>query len=315
MAKNILSLDAGGIRGVMTLEVLKGVEKCLEMSGKGSIRDYFDMVVGTSTGGIISAMLLHPEKRYTASEISDFYFKEADRIFYKDLWYNLRSMWGLLSPRYKTSSFEKVVYKMFGDTEVKSLTKPCVINSFDIKGMKPLIFKSHKAKDSGKHNFMLRDAVLSTAAAPTYFKARRVVSDDHTRYIAIDGGVYSTNPSMIAYTEAKKVFKTTDIRILSIGTGFKDRLDEDDIYDKGLLGWTVPISSIMMDSGKETASYEADAIMNDSYTTRYLRIDGELPSDIDPRMDLTDRDNMQKLKKFGYELYIKEMSKIMKFIK
>lgn len=310
--KRILVLDAGGIRGLATLKIMQNFEKLLIEEGhSGYIGDYFDMIVGTSTGGIITAMYLHPHINYKSSDILDFYFNEADNMFSRNLWYKLKSLFGVIKPKYNSENKNKTISKYFGGIELKDLKKPCIITAYDIHNNKAVLFKQHKA-DKASSNFMVDDIINGTVAAPTYFNSHKLRSFSGKYYNIVDGGVINPNCSVIAYTEMNKLFKDCDASILSIGTGNNTKIvDTSKVSNGGIFYWGKPISSLMLECGKEIAEYQCMKIMNENYT----RVDDFMPLDMNNEMDCIEFDNMKKLVEFGNSIFLKNEDKLRNYIK
>ena len=220
----ILSIDGGGIRGVFPAKFLTSIE---EEIGEGQIHKYFDLICGTSTGGIIALAL---SLGIPAKEILKLYEKNAKTIFGKKR-YNI-----FKKPFYCNKPLEKLIRDIFKKYHSKD-TDPVID---DVKGTKLLIpiyslidggtqvLKTPHASDLNidKHIPMYM-AAMATSAAPTYFNAysnsyKKIDSDTLESFSnKVDGGVYANNPSMLGIIEARTRFEKEldDIELLSIGTG------------------------------------------------------------------------------------------------
>lgn len=317
----ILSIDGGGIRGIIPGMILTSLEKKLQertQSNKTRLSDYFDLIAGTSTGGILSCAYLtidkhstqavHPPLAYSAPYVADLYLKYGDIIFKHHF---LR--WGILKEKYDADGLEKILNIFFEDSMLTDLLKPCLITSYDIEGRKGHFFRQHKAKTDQFYNFKVKDVARATSAAPTYFPTETARSEMDVGFSLIDGGVFVNNPALCAYSEARQEFKreheeyhvtAKDIVILSLGTGSTRKPIENDKAEHwGAIQWIKPLIEVMMSGVADTVDYQLEQIYDSIHANnQYLRINQELPEYIDGSMDNTDPENIQRLKEFGIKL-------------
>lgn len=210
----ILSIDGGGIRGIFPAAVLAEIEKRF-LSG-ASIGDYFDMIAGTSTGGIIALALAHG---WTAQEALRIYTEHGDKIFPKRR--GVRKLTGLFRwlfrPKHDQTILKDELLRVFGDKVLDDAKIRLVIPSFEGRYGEPFLYKTphHPDYQNDRHKKFAHVA-LHTTAAPTYYPG---VDDDG--YVMIDGGIWANNPVMNALVDALACFDVPrdDIRILSLGTG------------------------------------------------------------------------------------------------
>ncbi|MBX9977569.1 MAG: patatin-like phospholipase family protein, partial [Alphaproteobacteria bacterium] len=200
---NILSLDGGGIRGIGTLVLLSA----LEMKTGKKTYELFDMIIGTSTGGLIAIMLSEGK---SASAILDFYVENGPLIFQRSASKKLRSVGGLLGTKYSAKQLELIIKENIGDKKLSDSAKPIGVTSYNVtKGEQQVLSswdKTHSEKISG-------DAARATSAAPTYFKGKEIDGD-----LWVDGGVGANDPSTSAFAEAKRFFpEGAKLRVVSIG--------------------------------------------------------------------------------------------------
>ena len=138
MAKSkirILTIDGGGIRGLIPARILVRVEELLQeisRNKKAKISDYFDLVAGTSTGGILTALILAPEPGYKAVDFVDLYAKYGTSIFTRAVATKTVDPLGLFNPLYQHDTLETVLLKYFGDLKVSELVRPCLIPMYNI---------------------------------------------------------------------------------------------------------------------------------------------------------------------------------------
>ena len=328
----ILSIDGGGIRGIIPGQILVRIE---ELLGK-RIAEHFDMIAGTSTGGILTCAFLFPNNqnrtkpKFTAQEVVDLYFKWGGEIFDIPFFHKIRTAGGLFDEKFPADGLEEALISYFEDKRLSELLKPTLITAYDIKNRKAVFFTQHDAKKDPSKDFLVRDVARATSAAPTYFECARIQSLGNTRpyFPLIDGGVFANNPSLCAYAEARTIFpkpdkpdgKATaiDFAILSIGTGFaKKRYHFNDAKNWGMAEWIKPIIDIMMAGVSETVHYQLDQIFKSVNVPshQYLRIDGQMPKSVDSDMDNADQENLEALKDFGNNLFEKHKSEIQQFLK
>lgn len=167
--KKVLSIDGGGIRGIVPGTILVEVEKAFGIK----VSDYFDIVTGTSTGGILTCAYLCPspedatKPKFNAQEVVDIYFQKGDEIFSTNIFHKLRSLGGLIDEKYPDDGIEDALQEYFEDVWLKDLLKPTVITSYDIKNRKGHFFFQHKAAIDPAYNFKVKDVSRATSAALT----------------------------------------------------------------------------------------------------------------------------------------------------
>lgn len=306
----VLSLDGGGIRGAFSSACLAK----LESSVGRPITDYFDLITGTSTGGIIAVAL---GLGVPSEAIKDMYRRNGARIFTRrqqarlslkerfglkfGLWIasrkvSLRHSLGLnflVQARYTSDTLERVLAELFQDQTLEMVrTTRLVIPAIDLIKGSTVTFKTpHQPNFVRDRHFRAVDVALATAAAPTYFPA---AAFNNTLYC--DGGMWANNPSVVGYAEAMKILKVcskpevplfdrTDVRLLSIGTGvpryfFKPRED----YD-GMFGWGPQLFEVSSGAQSQGAHFKAQYLVG---SERYRRVDFEMPQSPWP-LDAIDR--------------------------
>ena len=168
----VLSIDGGGIRGVIPAVLLEHIEK---KTGK-RIAELFDLIVGTSTGGILAIGLTVPGARgvpkYSATEMLALYAERGTEIFARSFWRGVTSLGGALDENYDHRPLERILKEYAGDATLRDCVKPVVITSYDIERRQPYFFKTRKALRTKDRNHFLRDAARATSAAPTFFRTR-----------------------------------------------------------------------------------------------------------------------------------------------
>lgn len=172
----VLSIDGGGVRGLLPATILLLLEKKLQQktsNPNARIADYFDLLAGTSTGGILTCMYLLPgadgRPKYTAEDVLNFYKTKMTTVFSRTLYDKVTSVWGWDGPQYSVSPYETMLKQYAGDALLSQLLRPCVLTSYNIDIGEPHFFCNSSDKKEMPYDFYVRDVARSTSAAPTYF--------------------------------------------------------------------------------------------------------------------------------------------------
>jgi patatin-like phospholipase/acyl hydrolase len=307
----VLSIDGGGIRGILPGTIIDRLEvKLQEKTNKDArISDYFDFFAGTSTGGILTLAYLAPGEanrpKLTAKQALNIYLERGDEIFDVSTWQKIHSVNGIMDEKYDAFELEEALNDVFQDLKLSDLLKPCAISSYDIRQGKPHFFKQHKSKDK-IYDFKVKDVARATSAAPTYFETARIKNTLLSPYSLIDGGVFVNNPALVAYSEVRTMafdgYQTSptakDMIIVSVGTGSESKgYEYQKAKDWGAIGWIKPVIEIMMSGNSKTVDYHLKQIfdtLSDEDKNNYHRLE---PKCIEANLAMDDAslDNMSKL--------------------
>jgi patatin-like phospholipase/acyl hydrolase len=271
----VLSIDGGGIRGIIPAMILAEIE---DRTGK-SVAEMFDLIAGTSTGGILALGLAMPgdggKSKYKAEDLIEFYEKEGLRIFSRPAGHRIDSLEGIAEERYPSEGIEQVLAEYFGEVRLKDALTRILITSYEIQLRIPFFFRSERAKDSADYDFPMTQVARATSAAPTYFEPAKVEAEDPVDYYAlVDGGVFANNPAMCVYVEARRILEAedssdTDILVVSLGTGqLTDRLRYEEAAGWGLLGWARPIIDVVFDGVSDTVDFQLRELLPPRCTVR-----------------------------------------------
>lgn len=320
----ILSIDGGGIRGILPGLILVCLEEKLKIkSGNPNARlgDFFDLVAGTSTGAILSAAYVCPndkgEPKFSAQEAVNFYLEDGDEIFDIGLSHSIASLNGIRDEKHSAKELERVLKEAFGNTKLSELLKPTCFVSYDVDRRVPTIFKQHTAIEK-KKDFLVRDLLRGSTAAPTYFEAARIYSLPplKRKFVLIDGGLVANDPALCAYSEAIKfngVRGIKDMIIVSIGTGKELKSYQySKIKDLGTLGWARPAIDIALEGGPQMTEYYLQKIASTVKNSKYFRIQPKLYR-ADAALDNASRENLNNLRDAGIrnaEVFELELDKI-----
>jgi patatin-like phospholipase/acyl hydrolase len=266
--KTILSIDGGGIRGIIPALVLAHIE---EQTGT-AIADLFDVIAGTSTGGILALGLTCPDgrpsggPRYSAAELAEMYERDGSRIFPHEFLGVVRQ---LFSPKYPSRGRARALAGTLGDTRLKDALAEVIVTGYDIHERRPVFFrKALAASEPQTRDFPMRDVALATSAAPTYFEPVRLRTQDGAQeLVVVDGGVFANNPGMCAFVDRTTVEGERDRALMvSLGTG---SLTHPFTYGQtrgwGLIGWGPHILDVVFDGVSESVEYELETILGDDY--------------------------------------------------
>lgn len=302
----ILAVDGGGIRGIIPAIVLAEIERRLHKP----ISSLFDIVAGTSTGGILAVGLSKPTSdgtpEFSAQDMVELYLNNGRTIFSRPLWHKLLSLWGLVEEKYQANAFDKLLKEKFGDTRLKDSLTNTIVPCYETEHAFPFFYKSHLAKIDAERDFPMRDVVRSTTAAPTYFEPHKVLSGPNDEHFShIDGGVYANNPAMCAYVEALKLYpEATEYLLVSLGTGMTSRkLPYKKIKRWGLVNWARPILDVVFDGISDTVDYQLGKILNnpDNSVRNYYRFQVDL-NEGEGQLDNTSDENITNLQRYATEL-------------
>jgi patatin-like phospholipase/acyl hydrolase len=279
---NVLSLDGGGIRGLITAVWLQRLETRL---GK-PLHEFFDLLAGTSTGSILACAVSAGIK---TDEVVDLYQQRGAAIFpgsASRLANRLKRTFseGLSAPKYDGRPLEEQLQRVFAERRFGSLKVRTLVTSYNTLTRDALIFKSWK---SAHRDLAVWELCRASAAAPSYFAAHvlRVGSAD---YPLIDGGVVANNPTACAIAEACRIqtdqpeaarIPLDSFVVASFGTGASTRpIEAEEAKTWGALEWATPIVDVLFDGAADATDYIAQQLLP---TTRYFRFQTNLDAAYD----------------------------------
>lgn len=296
----ILSIDGGGIRGILPIMVLKALER--QLAGQ-RLHTLFDLVTGTSIGAFIACGIAGPTP-LTGDFMFDLMVREKRAIFPDDPIRYVTSV--VASSKYKEEALEELLRKTFGDDRLSEAVTGLMIPAFEIEKQEAEFFKSWKAlgfdiapnEYPALFDYELRAIVRASSAAPTYFPPALIHSRAGISGAYIDGAIVANNPAMCALASARKLYPDADrFMIVSIGTGSHD----DPIYYRnaktfGLLNWPRPLINCLMNAAGDVVRYQLEQAPD---VVQY-RIDFDI-SRANPDIDDASDENVAKLIAIGNE--------------
>jgi patatin-like phospholipase/acyl hydrolase len=275
----ILSIDGGGMRGLIPALVLEHLEA---LTGR-PVSSLFDLVAGSSTGGIMTLLLTRPgasgRPLYTAKDVVGLYTDHGRELFYADPAYQQESQGGWAMPKYPSSSAVTTLSTYLADAELKDALTDVFVTAYDLDRRRPFFFERARARrPSGSGNFRMLDAARATCAFPAMFPAveARNVAGNRT-YHLIDGGMVSANPAALAYGRAKSLFGA-DARLLmvSLGTGdYEAPLPFAQVGNWGLGSWAPRLPDALFDGVNHGVDYAMEETLRSS---EYFRFQVTLPA-------------------------------------
>lgn len=278
--KFILSLDGGGVRAIAAIVFLKQLEIA---SGK-KIFDVFDFFIGTSAGGINALNIAGLEA--SCFELEKFWSKDnLSKTMTKSFWDNASFL--QTKPKYDGKGKRELLLEYFKDQSLGEAKKPVAVLAYDVEKRKPRLLSSYESP-----GIKMVSAASATSAAPIYYSTQEI--DDGSWLI--DGGIVANNPSLLGYSEAKKVFPGCEIKVLSIGTGINRRKINGPHSSKwGALNWLRhDILGIMLESSM------FDEIASDLMGNSYFRVNSSTGL-VNRRMDDTSDINLERIHLMGMD--------------
>jgi patatin-like phospholipase/acyl hydrolase len=264
--RKVLAIDGGGVRGVLPASFLATVEEQIS----GHVVDYFDLIVGTSTGGIIALGL---GAGLSAAEIRNFYLERGPRIFRGNR--VLRKVRHWATAKYDPQQLRTELEEVFGDKKLGESKTRLVIPSMDVNSGKVRLWKTaHHVNFVQDYPQRMVEAAMATASAPTFFQAHLTEAGTPL----IDGGVFANNPAALAAVEAIGVLNwpRDEVAILSLGCG-AEALDvrTRGWWRSGLVGLAPKLSAVFMAAQSDASCGMATHLIGDR--TKFVRISPELP--------------------------------------
>ena len=296
----ILAIDGGGIRGILPAMVLADLERRTNRP----IIDLFDLIVGTSTGGLVALALSCPDgegkPRHTARDIVRLYDVEGKRVFSRSVWHKIRSVGALAEGKYPSAGIEGVLQDYFGECRLKDALADVVVPAYEIERRIPFFFKTANAKAKSYYDYPMKNVIRAATAAPTYFEPMQVQIDGPNDYYAlVDGALFAYNPGMCAYVEALNRFPDRDsVIMVSLGTGkLTRRLPYDEVKDWGAARWAQPAFALMCDGICDVVDHQLQQLLQETEDgqRQYYRFQARLDVGNDD-MDDASNTNIRVLK-------------------
>ena len=300
----ILSLDGGGIRGIIELEFLEKIE---EITGR-AISELFDLIATTSTGTIIGLALTVPgadgKPRYTAKKVKEVFMAKAAEVFPHSIFGKLEQLY---EAEYSRKGLNSLGKEFYGDVKMKEAMNEVVVTSYNATTGQPWLFeKKHivippqKNNPEEKHRFdesaskldggslSMLDVMEASTAAPTYFPLKKLLIDGK-EYLFADGGLQANNPVLCGISRAKEIFNNPDVVICSLGTGYTPVKMPFSKQDCGDLQIATKILDILMNASLVQTYEQMKGLFPEAGKERkFYRFQTTLPEDLSPLDDAKD---------------------------
>lgn len=333
---NILSIDGGGVRGIISLIILKKIFEELNNNKKNikyTVPSAFDLVSGTSTGGIIALALTAAKKKgknykkdvldpnYSIEDILEIYMNKSPKIFYQNVFKPLRKIRQIFMAKYSKRRLMKFAQEIYDNRTVKDSLTSLLVSVFNVKKNVPMFVK--KRPDYYDWNtdpdFYIKDVAVATSSAPTYFSPFKLQPiNSNEKYLSIDGGVFANNPSLFAFIEAVKITNNEHkkINLISIGTGTNEKnYSVTQCRPWGIGDYFSPFNNVplldIMFAGQRISS---NHILENMPKLNQVRLDIDLENERLP-IDDASKEGIDKLVKFANNYIEKNKDKIDQVVK
>ena len=311
---NILSLDGGGIRGLVTTIILESLENKLQKyEPHKPLADYFDVIAGTSTGSLIACALA---KGLNAKEIKNFYIQNSQNIFPRNK-ILINSILNLIrlgtsKPIYSDEGLRGLLKYIFGNLKFGELTKPTIVTSYDTYNRQAVIFKNTKI---AHQDIPIWEICCASSSAPVGFPGYEMKNEtfledwqskgylipENSGIPLIDGGVFANNPALCAIAErlrwnkklpnspkwramlAENIYQK-DIVVASFGTGqHVKQIGVKQVKQWGALEWLnprqdLPLLDVLFDGAGDAVCYIAEQIIGSTYFRFQPNFDKNIPT-------------------------------------
>lgn len=324
----VLAIDGGGIRGVIPAVLLDRLDQLAQAKllnknkAPQPIARLFDIVVGTSTGGIIATGIAAPKDgtpraaRMSPRDLVDLFTRRGQEVF-PNSGSRLRRIRALFGPKYDAAPIERILTEYLGDTQLSQAITNLLVTSYNLETRDVKFFKCRRHVTPARaedRDYLLRDVVRATSAAPTYFPPAYISAiGTSAKEELTDGGVYVNNPALCGYIEALKLYsrqgEKPDVLVVALGTGnARQSYPYGQVKGWGFLGWGnprkgLPILSVMMDGQSEDVDYHLGYLLNAvGAPKRFYRFDTELPKYVSHELDDSTPANIAALEGLASEL-------------
>ena len=278
----ILSIDGGGIRGLIPAVVLAS-----SSSGRAAGLRALRPGRGTSTGGIIACAPSaggRPAAEGHRAAVS----RRGPRIFRRSLGQRVTTADGLLDEKHDDAELEAALQTYLGDTTLGESRVDVMVTAYDLHERAPHFFKSWRPRSGGTSGWRTRPARRP--------RRRRTSSRCCSRTgRSVDGGVFATNPAMCAYAEAARLHAGEEVRLVALGTGrLTERIEHDEAKDWGLVEWVRPLIDVVFDGVADTVDYQLEHLLGERHHRFQVTLDGRSDT-----LDDASAENLERLSAYA----------------
>ncbi|KAF8046383.1 hypothetical protein N665_3754s0002 [Sinapis alba] len=287
----VLSIDGGGMRGIIPGKALAYLEKALKSKSgdpNARIADYFDVASGSGIGGVFTAMLFASsdgDRPIFKADDTWRFLEKSGRNFYKSKSGTGRILNRVMKTGSGGSKLEKSMKESFAELTLKDTLKPVLIPCYDLTSSAPFLFSRADALETDGYDFKLREVCRATWAEPGVFEPVEMRSvDGKTRCVAVDGGLAMSNPTAAAITHVlhnKEEFPfvrgVEDLLVLSLGTGqlVDVKYECDKVMKWKAKQWARPAVRISADGAADTVDQAVSMAFGQWRRSNYVRIQAD----------------------------------------
>lgn len=346
----ILSIDGGGMRGIVPSVLLAKLSALLEEMGDNRpLYAHFDLIAGTSTGGLLALALSAPVERTNLiadTRYISYIYRQEEQTFLQRLrrQRGKESLSGTLPfgvdtnalqtlylkhgkqifpknqgrifsqifiDKYDCEPLERFLKQTFKDIPLSDAVVPTMVMCYEASTGRPFVMSS-----SDSHGFLFWEAARATSAAPTFFKPAYLYDrQELTMQTFIDGGVVANNPCLYAYTEAKRLYPNAKkFHILSLSTASSDFTFTVSGAGTGVIGWIDPAKGAPIQKIYATAQMQVvDHIARQIPDLSYTRIHGKLGEEY--KLDATSTLALASMSKGAEKIYEEHQESIREYAK
>jgi uncharacterized protein len=300
-AVRVLSLDGGGIRGIISATVVVELVKRTGLP----IEKLFDHIAGTSTGSILACGWAapdpdHPTKaRWSAQEGFDNYVNSANSAMAVEGLRGHAHAANLFSPKFYNHGLNEALRSGIGDCFLSETVIDITVPAYEIGTRSAFLFSTRDAKADLAHDFRLWEVARASCAAPTLYEPHLIKNRIDEQFVMVDGGFIANNPAMAVFADIERRGESRDMVIVSIGTGAANRdFDWPEIRDWGVAQWARPMLRLLLDSSSQAIDFELRHVLGKN---RYRRFQTSIPPESESLDDVSVQ-NIDRLVELGTEL-------------
>ena len=326
MTIRVLTIEGGGVRGIIPTRLLAALESLAGVP----ISELFDVLVGTSTGGMLALGLVTPGEdgrpAYPADTVGDIYTSHGHFIFPKPASSLPRSLqearewWASASSnaaifgynpdagnaRYSPEGIEEAFELYFGEHMLSEALVDVIVTSYDLQTKSPVLFRSRDAKLDRENDLLMRDAARATSAAPTYFPPLEMAWEGVDDRLLVDGGVFAKNPAMIGYIEGvararEQGLGDSDVIVVSLGTGRPKRTQALTYKEFVSRSW-LRLAEDVFRAAEDGQAALHDQVLTTLIGDHYWRFQTVLAEGASYAMDDVSDENVERLEHLGDQL-------------
>lgn len=256
----ILSIDGGGMRGIIPAMIVAEIER---ITGK-PVTELFDLMSGTSTGGILATFLAAPDEKgkpkFSGTDMVKIYEDDGPTIFANSPIRQILTLGNVIDAKYPSAGMKQVFNKHLGKLHLKEALTNLLVPAYEIEMGAPFFFKSSEAKKDLTSDFLMQDVIMATSASPTFFEPYTIepANSPAKHLVFCDGGVVASNPTMCAYVEAKTLFPDAgEYLIVSLGAGeYSAKMLAELSKGWGQAQWVRPLINIMISGSVDVVDHQ-----------------------------------------------------------